>query len=275
MRGLPASGKSTKAKEIVDQSGNYIRLNKDLLRKMLHFNIWSGRRERQTFHAEQILAKSFLGQGKNVIIDDTNLNPGVFSIWKDLHSNREVIDVNTPYDECVERDAHRPDSVGMPTIFKMARKYDRYPWGEAREVICDIDGTVADIDHRLHFVKGEKKRWGDFFDAMWEDTVRQDTLDMILRYKEAGRRIIFVSGRPEKYSIITENWLRRWNIPYDGLIMRPDKDSRPDYEIKRDILRTYFQIPRIDVVFDDRPSVIRMWRSLGLEVIDMGKGKEF
>ena len=41
MRGQPASGKSTKAKEIFEKDGNAIRLNKDLLRKMLHFNVWS------------------------------------------------------------------------------------------------------------------------------------------------------------------------------------------------------------------------------------------
>lgn len=47
MQGLPGSGKSTKAEEIVehDGKGNTVRLNRDLLRTMLHFDKWSGRNE--------------------------------------------------------------------------------------------------------------------------------------------------------------------------------------------------------------------------------------
>lgn len=57
--------------------------------------------------------------------------------------------------------------------------------------------------------------------------------------------------------------------------MRRAKDSRPDTEVKQDILDQYFKKELIDVVIDDRPSVIRMWRSNGLEVLDVGKGEEF
>lgn len=47
MRGLPASGKSTKAKELLSV-GNTVRINKDLLRTMLHFDTFTGRNEGMT-----------------------------------------------------------------------------------------------------------------------------------------------------------------------------------------------------------------------------------
>lgn len=30
-------------------------------------------------------------------------------------------------------------------------------------VIVDIDGTVADLSHRIHFIEGEKKDWDSFY----------------------------------------------------------------------------------------------------------------
>lgn len=275
MRGLPASGKSTRAAEILKESGNAVRINKDLIRQMLHCGVWSGKKEGMTHEASHQLAALFLAKNKTVIIDDTNLNPTTLQGWKDFHPNHEVVDMDTSYEECVRRDVMRENRVGMPVIFKMARQYGLYPWNDLKEVICDIDGTIADIDHRRHFVRGEKKDWKSFFDAMWDDTPRSTIVDTLKRYKSAGRRIILVSGRPDDFAIVTQNWLSRWQIPYDGLIMRKSRDGRPDHEVKQDILNTYFRKNLIDLVIDDRPSVIRMWRSNGLEVMDVGTGEEF
>src|SRR4051812_38724625 len=74
MQGLPASGKSTKAKELLEH-GNTVRLNKDLLRTMLHFDKFTGRNEGLTQDAALFLADNFLEKDINVIIDDTNFNP--------------------------------------------------------------------------------------------------------------------------------------------------------------------------------------------------------
>ena len=30
---------------------------------------------------------------------------------------------------------------------------------EHKLIICDIDGTIANIEHRLHYIKGQKKDW--------------------------------------------------------------------------------------------------------------------
>lgn len=280
MKGLPASGKSTEAERILRESGNTVRLNKDLIRQMLHFDIFNHTNESMTVEAELSLASNFLSKGKNVIIDDTNLNPNVVQRWVDLakaheakieHHDYTSIDVNT----CIFRDTFRKNKVGNHVIIKMALQRLNYLKGE-KIVVCDLDGTLCDIEHRRHFVQGENKDWKGFFDNMDKDTVRLDVLAMLDEAMESGQKIIFVSARPEDYRGVTEKWLSdNIDIQYECLIMREENDRRQDTLVKKDIYTKYLSHLDIDTVIDDRPSVIRMWQGFGLDVVDVGNGEEF
>lgn len=103
-----------------------------------------------------------------------------------------------------------------------------------------------------------------------------------------GKTIIFVSGRPERCRKDTEQWLANHGFAlehtapigwsgrsYFALLMRQDADSRPDTEVKQDILDKLLKKSWIHKVIDDRPSVIRMWASNGLSILDVGDGVEF
>ena len=280
MRGLPASGKSTKAKELVEQ-GNTVRINKDLLRTMLHFDKFTGINEGHTKDCSRKIADWFLSNGINVVIDDTNLNPSVVQSWKDLarvHDAKiEYQDMDTPIEECIVRDETREKKVGRDVIIKMALQYkDSLKGGKA--VICDLDGTLCDTSKRLHYVNGETKDWKSFFDELSNDEIRNDVLDELLKYEEQGCKIFFVSGRPEQYREKTEIWLEEKLKGYKlhtALIMRETRDKRPDTETKAEIFDKYIKNLNIIKVFDDRPSVIRMWREKGIDVVDVGKGIEF
>lgn len=283
MKGLPASGKSTKAKELLEQ-GNTVRINKDLLRTLLHFDKFNGRNEGHTKDAARKLADWFLVNGVNVIIDDTNLNPGVVQSWKDLakihNAKIEYQDMTeVSVEECIARDSKRDKKVGRPVIVNMALQYGLYPKPEKGYVICDIDGTLADIRHRLHFVKvpeGEKKDWKGFFDAMVDDTPRYDVMGILTGYLNNGYKVVFMSGRPDNYKQQTVQFIENTIPEYVTLIMRNAGDKRPDTEVKKDLLDRYFPDKSIvKAVIDDRPSVIRMWQENGLEVIDVGNGVEF
>lgn len=72
MRGLPASGKTTRAKQLVSENKDTIRVNRDLLRTMLHFDEWNAKNEEITVDVAQLIAADQLLKEKNVIIDDTN-----------------------------------------------------------------------------------------------------------------------------------------------------------------------------------------------------------
>jgi predicted kinase len=282
MQGLPASGKSTRAEEIQTQMGNAVRINKDLLRTMLHFDKFTGRNEGQTRDAARALARHFLTEGTNVIIDDTNLNPGTLQSWndlaKELSAKVEIERLDTPVIECILRDNARAKNVGSTVIKNMALQYGLIKFD--RVVICDIDGTIADTTHRLHFVKkleGEKKDWKGFFGAMTSDPVREDVRKMLVDFYNEGLTIVFMSGRPDTYKQTTLDWLDKNSLTFAWtLIMRRADDKRDDTEVKNQMLDTYFPDKSvIRAVIDDRPSVIRMWRENGLEVIDVGNGIEF
>lgn len=283
--GLPAAGKSTLSQGRILADGNTVRINKDLLRNMLHFNKFSGEHEKMTRDAARELAKLFLSKGINVIIDDTNLNPGTMQSWKDLAKELdckvEIMDLtDVPIDDCIARDMGRDESVGAVVIKNMAIKAGIKKFEKDSVCLIDIDGTIADITHRLHFVKpgkGHKKDWKGFFESMDEDEVREDVKKEVMKLFNEGKTIIFMSGRPEKYREFTQRWLARnfLNIYYT-IIMRKTTDKRQDDETKRDLFNEYFPDKSvIHVVYDDRPRVLRVWRELGLNVVDVGKGVEF
>lgn len=280
MQGLPASGKSTLAKELLAKGGT-VRINKDLLRTMLHFDKFTGINEGLTQDASKVLAETFLTRGVNVIIDDTNLNPKTVQGWKELakstKSKIEYQDLKTSMEECLVRDASREVKVGSHVIVGMALTYGRYPNLNNPVVLCDLDGTLCNIKHRLHHVKGDKKKdWDSFFAGIAQDTLNTDVHLMLNDYRAKGRKIFFISARPEKFRMVTEQWLA-WNgaTPYEALFMRANSDARPDTEIKSAMYDKYFSRLPVEAVIDDRPSVIRMWQNKGLNVVDVGEGVEF
>lgn len=134
-----------------------------------------------------------------------------------------------------------------------------------------------DPTHRLHHVTNGNKRWDKFFEELGGDSLRDSTHQLLLEYEAKGRPIIFVSARPERCRAATQLWLAEKGLGkiYWTLIMRPDNDSREDTKIKHEIYDRYFAGKKIETVIDDRPQVIRMWKGLGLPVIDVGKGVEF
>ena len=284
LSGLPGSGKSTKAKEIVAQ-GNWIRVNRDLLRTMLHFDKFTGRNEGMTVDVEKSIARTALVLGSNVVVDDTNLNPKNKEMWKsiakDCNAQFEHIHINTSPQDCINRDIIRHNSVGREVILNMALQSGIYEHKSDKGfVLCDLDGTLCDIKHRLCYVKvpeGEKKDWKKFFDEIRNDTPRPEVVELVNNFAREGHPIIFVSARPDTYKAETTLWLLdNFKAPYFTLIMRSGQDKRPDTEVKREMYEKYFKNKYpVHTVIDDRPSVIRMWREEGLNVIDVGGGVEF
>lgn len=266
--------------------GNAVRLNKDLTREMLHFSKFTGKNEGMTRDAVRNLAKMFLTAKKNVIIDDTNLNEGTMQGWKDLakemEAKVEIVDMtDVPVEVCVYRDNTREKAVGGTVIKNMALRAGLKPFAQGSVVLCDIDGTIADTKHRLHYVKvaeGEKKDWKGFFSEMHLDPVRQDVKEILIQHYNEGKTIIFLSARPDNYKDVTLKWLADNYLSFAyTLIMRQAHDKRPDTETKRDMLNMHFPDKGvIHSIIDDRPAIVRLWREMGItNVLDVGAGVEF
>ena len=67
LSGLPASGKTTKCMELLAH-GNTVRLNKDLMRNMLHNDKFTGVNESITRDAVRLLAKHFLKEARRFYV---------------------------------------------------------------------------------------------------------------------------------------------------------------------------------------------------------------
>lgn len=296
LQGLVASGKSTYAAQLLKECGNGIRINRDLLREMLHCGVWSGKNEGVTKKAARVLAKQFLERETIdtldasyqkpgiVVIDDTNLDPGTVASWKQLAqmcgASWELIDLPTPVDECLRRDRLRERPVGDHIIIGMALQYHRYPLPDAGIVLCDIDGTVADTRRRVPFLQQDPKNWEAFFEDMDQDPVIETVAREVLLDIASGRQLFFVSGRPETNRAVTERWLQDAGLGmYQTVFMRRAGDHRPDTVVKQEILDRYFPEPyrsQIVRVWDDRPSVCReVWEKAGLPLTQCGTGEEF
>ncbi len=132
MKGLPASGKTTEAKRLMDlYPKTFQRISKDDLRDMIDFKGYSPEKENVVRDLQEAIIRFFFSKGWSVIVDDTNLNPEhelrLLKLIGDvpyLEIAHHVIDfTDVPLSECIYRDKHRDDSVGANVIKSMAEKY--------------------------------------------------------------------------------------------------------------------------------------------------------
>ncbi len=141
-------------------------------------------------------------------------------------------------------------------------------------VIFDIDGTLADITHRLPRAGFEAESDKSVYGAGCGDDEPIHEIIMVARaLYDAGLSIVLVSGRMEIYSSVTTHWLAAARVPPNTLLMRATGDYRADWVIKREMLR---EIRLLDLnpilVFDDRECMVRMWRAEGLRCCQVARG---
>lgn len=139
-------------------------------------------------------------------------------------------------------------------------------------IIFDIDGTLANIKHRLHYIQGEKKDWDGFNSQMLSDELKLPIFELYYICANAGYNIAIITGRFEKYRMDTLFWLSKNNIHCDELHMRPNDDYSSDYIIKEMIWEKHFKNRNVVFVVDDRQRVVDMWREKGLTVLQCQKG---
>lgn len=285
LSGLPASGKSTEARELVSKTGNSGRINRDDLRAMMFNSEWTGMREHIIVAAEKALARVLVQHGFNPIIDDTNLSDKHWQIWKtvakDLGIDFHGTKAKTSLEECILRDNERTTGrVGPAIIYRLALQNGMIPWDDEPIAIVDLDGTLADGTHREHLVRNAddlpnfKKDWVKYYSLLRYDK----PYDVVVQWVQElakDHTICIVSGRPDTYQLGTIWWLENYQIPFDYIFMRRGNDKREDSIVKKEIL-DLLPKEKIDFAIDDRPRVIRMWRENGVKVFPVrGAVEEF
>ena len=143
-------------------------------------------------------------------------------------------------------------------------------------IIFDLDGTLADIEDRRQLCTKEngKMDWDKFFDPenIKLDKPNHPVINTLKAFQEAGYRIAIFSGRSASTLDATKEWLREHGINWDILKMRPERNFRPDEQLKLEWLNDMNWKDDVEMVFDDRQKVVDMWREIGLTCAQVAPG---
>ena len=278
MVGPPGSGKSTMAQSFVDNYG-YVRISQDV----------DGKGHLEKFDEA-------INNGTSIIVDRMGFNKAQRARYLDKVKAAgyltEIVVLHESYatclNRCLSREGHetiKNETNARDALQTFFTKYERVEDSEAdhvqrlwpsdikpKAIICDLDGTLCNIDHRLSFVRNGNKDWKSFFKNIPYDKVNEWCRDIIYRF-ETDYKIIFCSGRGDNERRMTKEWLAEHDIEYDNLFMRNRQDYRSDTIIK-EILLEFEILTRYTPYFiiDDRATVCKMWRNHGLIVLQCAEG---
>lgn len=122
-------------------------------------------------------------------------------------------------------------------------------------IICDIDGTLADI--------GDRDRYD--MEAAKNDKPFQDVASLLSIAHMAGWTIYLLTGRKEEARGVTTNWLNENGVVYDELILRGNTDRRNNADYKKQILCMLTESKgKPSFVLEDNLDVVAMCRDLGV-----------
>ena len=164
-----------------------------------------------------------------------------------------------------------------------------------KTIIFNLDGTLANIDSRRDISMKPNGRldWNVFAapnSILALDKPNAPVIKMAQMFKAEGFKIVIFSGRNDRGFDATIQWLNDFKVPFDLLVMRPDKfkdkswpiadgnpatpDMRfmPDEILKKKMLDAFVDINDVFLVVDDRDKVVKMWRDLGLNTFQVAPG---
>lgn len=286
-RGLPASGKSTWADEYISEHPEFVKIEKDEIRKdtrLFKDGVYVHKRgdEGVVIKERDRLIRHALQSGKSVISSDTNLvQKHVSQISNIARQNGAEIEVfnflDVPIKELIERDAKRDNGVGEQVIRRMFHEqvkkmptFLKYNPDLPFVVVCDLDGTLT---------TGPKDRSPYEWDKVGNDDINIGISHLLDGIKVINYAKLFVfSGRDEVCRHQTEEWLERHDIEYDFLAMRRSDHLNEtggqiaDTFVKAEMIEKYIKDKyNILVWFDDRPQVADMLRDVyGINVAQVG-----
>ena len=149
--------------------------------------------------------------------------------------------------------------------------------------IFDLDGTLALIQHRLHFIQSKPKDWRGFFAAVKDDVPNMPVIKTMMGLRNAGAEIWIWSGRSDECKEETQYWLAKhchvtfggWLEAPEAFRMRKAGDYRDDVIVKGEWLAEIEppEYKRLTAVFDDRDRVVKMWRYAGVPCFQVAPGE--
>ena len=289
--GISGSGKSTYSHELWKTNpSEFVIINRDKIRELLFgytesdiYNYYQRndivKLEKKVTKYEDTLIYEALEENKTVILDATHLEKKYIERHEYWNVPIELIWFDTNLDEAVERDSFRSRKVGKDIITKQYNKYinlkkslEHYkfiPYSIKQDlnlppcILYDIDGTIAQMHNRGPFEWNKVKE-----DYMIYSVV--STIDWLSDLDSKNRpTVILCTGRDGIALNDTIEWLNNNEIYYDDIMIRNEKDMRPDWIVKEEMWKNISEKYNIIAMYDDRLQVVRRARALGLKVFNV------
>lgn len=295
--GIPGSGKTTWANQMIQQYAGVVKVSRDDVRMMLRSHPYPGTEyEPLVSSIVDLSITSALKKGWDVILDNTHctaatLRETIDKFGKEYKVRIQIIGSDLTLDEIKLRNAKRQSPVADDILDRMysgwkyivANKaiFDQQittlaegrpvivPFNQDKGlppcIIVDIDGTVAERNNRGPFE----------FDKVLTDTPVEEVIHVV-HSLNSNNHIVFMSGRDESCRADTEEWIRR-HIFISGdieLYMRGAGDMRKDSIVKKELFMKHIAPKYYTVAcLDDRKQVVDMWREeLGLKCLQVAEG---
>lgn len=279
LQGVPASGKSTFAKELAENDKSWLIVSRDAIREGKGI-YWETSHENYVSKVEEFQVRTAVEDGYNVVIDATNLSQETIDKWIDVACDLEVdIDFKLfqiSYADALERDKNRKRPVGPAVMTRFFKQYfpdepltknppvlkdERFIVTQDETlpkcVIVDLDGTLALRTNRTYYE----------YDKVDTDIPNTQLLEILHKLEKEGVIINFITGRENKSKSEwkTCRWIANQKIGKYNLFMRQKGDHRQDDIIKSEIYEKHIKDQyNVIGVFEDRDRVVKMWRDLGL-----------
>lgn len=294
-RGIQGSGKSTWAKQWCHEDPEHrVRFNNDDIRNMLG-DYWVPGREKLVIEAKANMITFALINGYDVVVDNMNLNPKedawirtlCENIEKDtgIHVNIEYKDFWTPVEECIRRDATRPNPIGEKVIKETWRRYRNFIISsDIKEMLKNkaehVDGgrsvILVDMDATLCLNTSGRPFYGEnSANGMLEDTPVEEICHLVRQMGE-NCLVFIVTGREGTPEVVdaTKEWLKKNGILFDAIFFRSVGDYSPGPDCKKKIYEENIKGKyNVQFVLDDNSKCVKMWRDQGLICLQPNEGK--
>ena len=140
-------------------------------------------------------------------------------------------------------------------------------------VIFDMDGVLANGDHRQHLLnKRGKKDWKGFFARAGDDALIEEVA-RLTKLLDRDLSVVLLTARPTTIQDLTVEWLERFDIRWDLLVMRRDGDFSPSPDAKRHALEQLRERGfGVLLAFDDDRRNVDMFHSEGVPCLYIHSG---
>lgn len=298
-RGIQGSGKSTWAKQWCREDPEHrVRFNNDDIRNMLG-EYWVLDRENVVSAMYNTTLAYTMAKGYSIVVDNMNLNPRTCEELekkvKDFNENFtydwkyevEYKDFFIPLEECIRRDAMRPNPIGEDVIRQTWKRYKNFIVHEEimkmKNRMIKYDKTlppaiIVDMDATLCLNTSGRPFYGEgAAEGMLTDEPIYPILELVRSYcNETDATLIILTGREDTPEIreATKNWLdTNWLHP-TFILMRPKNSFVSGPKCKQKLYEDNIKGKyNVTFVLEDNTKCVEMWREQGLICLQPNEGK--